>query len=526
MYKKYTLFIWMLLLVACSQRVHKEFVVNKYVENYNLHIVNDSLQLYLKTPADIKHITDKKELSKLIKHKERTYRNVLLYGKAAMDPFYEYFLILDNPAESSISFGENSIVLDTIISNHRVSLIGKSLDKDTIPFQKDIKSIFRSIRIGPHYRKDISTVSDIVSNFYNSNRFIHAYEEIKNFPAYDKQEAWVKLQMQLTFASFLENQNEYDELIKKFEPEGEQDSISQIIKQNLISEAKVYERIIAEAKQTNLVMVNENHFMPQHRIFVYNLLSELRADGYKYFALEALNGKQDSLLNLKGGFPTLETGFYTREQHYGKLLRHAKKLGFEFVAYESDDSMEREMGQAQNLYRKTFGIDKTAKVVLIGGIDHVLEQPTAKGKKWLGAVLNEKYNINPLTISQTHLNSYRRFSKDKISLVEGKHFKDRLQRVDFHLLNNISRSNLNSQKANFTYKNQHSFPVQLTLFLGTEIEHENYYHNNIPYHAIYLKPHEKVALKLPEESFYLYLFDAKGKKVENKVIQVVSKINR
>jgi hypothetical protein len=77
----------MVLLLACSQRVHKEFLANRYVENYTLHIVNDFLQLYLKTPADIKPITDKKQLSRIIKQKERTYRSVLLYGKAGMDPF-------------------------------------------------------------------------------------------------------------------------------------------------------------------------------------------------------------------------------------------------------------------------------------------------------------------------------------------------------------------------------------------------------------------------------------------------------
>jgi len=516
----------MLLLAACSQRVHKGFKANRYVNDYSLHIVNDPLQLYLKTPQDINNIKDKKKLSRILKHKEKTYRNVLLYGKTDMDPPYEYFLILDNPTLLSESINENTFVLDTTISNHKVNLIGKNLGKDTISYKKDMRYIFSSIRIGSNYRKDISTVNDVVSRYMRSNGFIQAYKDIKNFPAYDKQEAWLKLQMQLTFASFLDNQNEYDELLREFEPEASQDSISQIIKQNLISEAKVHEKIIAEAKQTNLVMINENHFMPQHRIFVYNLLSELKDNGYKYFALETLNGQQDSLLNLKEGFPTLETGFYTREQNYGKLIRYAKALGFEFVAYESDDSMEREMGQAQNLYKKTFGIDKNAKVLLLGGIDHILEEPTAKGKKWLGTVLKEKYNINPLTISQTHLNSYRRFSKDRIALVDGKLFKDRLQSVDYHLLNNIPRSNLNKQDANFTYKNQHPFPVQLTLFLATEIEHENIYQNNIPYHAIYLKPNEKVSLKLPEKSIYLYLFDANGKKVENELMNVTSKMSK
>src|SRR5687768_16474550 len=106
MYKKNALIICMLLLLACSQRVHKKFATNRYVENFSLHIVNDSLRLYLKTPADINHIMDKKKLSRIVKHTERTYRNVLLYGKTGIDPFYEYFLILDNPAVLTRSLGE------------------------------------------------------------------------------------------------------------------------------------------------------------------------------------------------------------------------------------------------------------------------------------------------------------------------------------------------------------------------------------------------------------------------------------
>jgi len=526
MFKSSYIILLMLLFLACSQRVHKDFTTSRYIKNYNIHIVNDALQLYLKSPADINYTTDRKLISKIIRQKERTYKNVLLYGKAGMAPYYEYFLLLDNPAPVNKTFPENTIILDTILFHHNITLIGKNLDNDTIAYKTDIKNIFKSIRLGPGYRKDIATVLDIVSEYHRSNRFIQAYQEIKNFPTYDENEAWLKLQMQLTFASFLENQKDYSDLIEKFEPERGQDSISQTIKQNLISEAKVYEEISAKAKLTNLVMVNENHFMPQHRKFVYNLLPALKAIGYNYFALETLNNKQDSLLNLKEGFPTLETGFYTREQHYGHLLRYAKELGFKFVAYESDDSMERELGQAQNLFLKTFALDKDAKVLLLGGIDHILEQPTEKGKKWLGTVLHEKYHIDPLTISQTHLNSYRRFSKEEISLVKGKHFNGRLQSVDYHLLNNIPRSSLDKENPNFTYKNKQSFPVQLTLFLKTEVAHENDYYNKVPFYVIYLEPNEKATLTLPPKSFYLYLFDAKGKKIENEEINVANTISK
>jgi small nuclear ribonucleoprotein (snRNP)-like protein len=451
---------------------------------------------------------------------------VLLYGKTTIDPFYEYFLILDSPIVSNISSQGSTIILDTLLHNHTIRLIGKSLDQDTVAFKADMSNIFNSIHLGPGYRKDISTVMDAALKYRGSNRFIEAYEEIKTFPAYDESEEWLKLQMQLTYASFLDNHYEYDRLINRFAPASVQDSLSQLIKQNLIPAAKVHEEITEQAKLTNLVMVNENHFMPQHRKFVFSLLPALRAIGYRYIALEALGYKQDSLLNLEGGFPTLDTGFYTREQHFANLLRYAKALGFEFVAYESEGSMERELGQAQNLYNKTFGLDKNAKVLVLAGIDHILEQPTENGKKWLGALLHEKYNIDPLTISQTHLSQYRRSSKEEISLVEGKYFKGRLKSVDYHLFNNLSLSSINEKEANFHYKNHYSFPVQLTFFLAEELEHEYDYGAKVPVHAIYLRPNEKIALKLPAKSFYQIIFDSNGKEIENKAIDVLNKTSK
>lgn len=518
--------IIILFFLSCSQRIHRNFDANRFVKNYETHIINDSLQLYLSTPGDITYITDKKALSKVIRQRKIAYRNVLLYGKTNIDPFYEYFLIINSPTVPNISLQESTLVLDTILNDHTVKLIAINLDKDTVAFKADITNIFNSIQLGPNYRKDISTVMDVVTKYRGSNRYIEAYEEIKIFPAYDKSEEWLKLQMQLTYASFLNNHYEYDKLINKFAPESSQDSVSQIIKKNLIPAAKVHAEITEQAKLTNLVMVNENHFMPQHRKFVYSLLPALRAIGYSYLALEALGHKQDSLLNLEGGFPVLETGFYTREQHFASLLRYAKTLGFKFVAYESNGSMEREFAQAQNLYSKTFGLDKDAKVLLLGGIDHILEQPTENGKMWLGAILHDKYDIDPLTISQTHLNKYRKSFQEEIAMVEGRHFKKQLQAVDYHLLNNIPHSLIDDKEANFSFKNQHPFPVQLTFFLAEELAHEFDYIDKTPVHAIYLKPNEKIKLKLPPKDFYLILFDANGREIENRTVSALHKATK
>src|SRR5699024_10944773 len=134
-----------------------------------------------------------------------------------------------------------------------------------------------------------------------------------------------------------------------------------------------------------------------------------------------------------------ESGFYTKEPHFAQLIRKAQKMGFKFVSYENTDpDKKREYGQAYNLYQKTFAKDESAKVVVLAGLDHILEQQTEDNRKWLGFILNKKYGINPLTISQSHLNRYRKMA-NPIALIQGRYFKQKPYRsVDWLLLNNLS----------------------------------------------------------------------------------------
>ena len=109
----------------------------------------------------------------------------------------------------------------------------------------------------------------------------------------------------------------------------------------------------------------------------------------------------------------LTTGLYARDPAFGDLIRRAIGLGYTVLAYEAspqdmrprpedrspiDATNRRERGQARNIFEQTFKKDPDAKVLVIGGRDHIAE---AVGEQWkpMGAVLKEISGINPLTIN-------------------------------------------------------------------------------------------------------------------------------
>lgn len=524
---KLTLLLILLLLYGCSPKISKHFEQNKYIRNYSIHLINDTLQIYFKSPADITYTTDKKELKKIIrKAKFKLSDNVLAYGKTN-EPPYEYFVTISKNKKHNYS--KNLVVFDTLIKNQTIQFIGNPLTKSSKKtLEIDLKNIFKSLEVGKSYRKEISTVMDVVKKYQNSNKYFAILNEISEFPTYDKQEEWTKLQMELTYSSFLGDNKFYETHLNKLESRFKPNSaISKIIKENSKTDSKVIETIIKEAEKHRIIMINENHFYPNHRLLVSDLLVKLKEIGYTHLALEALDVKQDSLLNLENSYPTLKTGFYTSEQNYSNLIRKAKDLGYNFVAYEnSDHKKDRELGQAENLYNKTFKLNSNSKVIVLAGIDHILEKPTKRGKKWMATLFKEKYNMDPLTISQTHLNSYRKKINANYGILNSKLFdNDRLTSIDYLVLNN-KKNNITENRSTISYKNDTKSNVQVALFYGNEILNKYDYHNKVPYFSTILKSGEKYNLPINKNvKIYLYTFDKNGKPIDKQIITPTNNIN-
>ncbi len=135
--------------------------------------------------------------------------------------------------------------------------------------------------------------------------------------------------------------------------------------------------ILAAATDHQAIFLNEAHHVPMDRAFTLSLLPGLYAKGFRYFAAETLNEKDTGLQ--ARGYPTINSGYYTREPVFGDLVRTAIKIGYKVVPYEhlsqSDDTLtaqnQRERGEAQNLYDRIFKNNLNAKVLVYGGYGHI-----------------------------------------------------------------------------------------------------------------------------------------------------------
>lgn len=216
MNKIITLLITLLLISGCSPKINEHFEQNRYVKNFNVHLVNDSLQLYFKSPSDITYTRERKALKKVIRNVGFKLKDsVLVYGKT-LDPPYEYFVTVSRNGQQE--YPENLVVFDTLINNKTIQFVGNPLAENSKrTLEIDLNTIFKSLEVGESYRKEISTIMDIVQKHKNSNKFYAILNEIHEFPVYDKQEEWTKLQMALTFSSFLGKNEFYDTYLNQLE---------------------------------------------------------------------------------------------------------------------------------------------------------------------------------------------------------------------------------------------------------------------------------------------------------------------
>jgi hypothetical protein len=157
------------------------------------------------------------------------------------------------------------------------------------------------------------------------------------------------------------------------------------------------------AASRRIVMVNEAHHDAHTRQLTLALLPRLRALGFTHFAAEALGDNDPGLM--QRGYPIKTSGSeYLREPLYGEIIREAIRLGFIVVPYDSgaDTTLAREIGQAENLYRRVFVKDPAARLFVHAGYAHI-----DKSKGRLGDVepmamqLEKLTGLVPLSIDQT-----------------------------------------------------------------------------------------------------------------------------
>lgn len=174
------------------------------------------------------------------------------------------------------------------------------------------------------------------------------------------------------------------------------------------------------AADRQVVIINEAHHVPQHRVFTLELLKSLKRRGFKYFAAEALFNSEaglnrtDTELNRRG-YPTKNTGSYMDEPVYGDLIRTALRLGYKVVPYDAgfnkngqlNTPAAREREAAENLKERIFKGDPRAKVLIHVGYDHNSEAARVYGgSQAMAGYLKELTGIDPLTVDQTAMTEH------------------------------------------------------------------------------------------------------------------------
>ncbi|MBW8824329.1 MAG: hypothetical protein JF567_08915 [Xanthomonadales bacterium] len=165
--------------------------------------------------------------------------------------------------------------------------------------------------------------------------------------------------------------------------------------------------IIDQAKNHQIVMINEAHHLPQTRLLTISLLKPLHDAGFHYLALETL--RNDGKNPMPSGYPETGTGEYTREPVMADLVREALRLGYTLVPYEASEAefaqaAIREHAQAHNL--ATFlSAHPDARLLVHAGYAHIAKTDAVmiSGANAMATDLIMATHARVLSVDQTEL---------------------------------------------------------------------------------------------------------------------------
>lgn len=299
---------------------------------------------------------------------------------------------------------------------------------------------------------------------------------------------------------------------------------------NVYESRNAKDYIIDQAGKYDAVLINEAHYSGQHRAFTSSLLQPLWQKGFRYLAIETLSIR-DSLTQSRQ-YPSLSTGYYSKELAYAEFIRNALSIGYTLVSYEAavSDENRRDSLQALNIYEKTFKTDKKAKVVVHAGYSHIAEDGD---KNWrpMGSCLKRLLGREVFSIDQVamvgHLNHSKRHPYYQYALKETKLAEPLVFRNagDESLVDPINALAVDCQvyhppvtyvsdRPDFlldTNKKLYSLPQVLTVYTGhlLQINVINEEPTAIPVERVVLNGDERKALLKPGK-YIGYLIDQKG----------------
>ncbi|MFG4001163.1 hypothetical protein [Flavobacterium aquidurense] len=306
---------------------------------------------------------------------------------------------------------------------------------DSVNVLEITKSNMKRIYLDSSNVKKLSYLK--IFNYYTNvySNYLQGREKLKTAPIKDSRKKLWKNGFITTLNSFMSNNKEYDSIIKDSEKKkiNFEKTIWPAFSQSEIKKDNdVFKAISELASKNQIIMLNEDHYYPKHRLFAMQLLETLKQNGFQYISIEAFtpNTEDNKII-----IPNSKNGLYTKEPYFGHFLRKANALGFTILGHENyDNTIDREIGQAKNIL-KILEKDPHAKIFIYVGHGH-LEKSNTK-KRLMASYLKEYSGIDPITINQEKVIMK---TKEKLVLIPRSFFaKDTLMQssADYFLINNL-----------------------------------------------------------------------------------------
>jgi hypothetical protein len=519
---KYILsFLIVSLLISCSN-IKNNFVKNNFC--YDNKLFNRELGISATLFGDMQHIEINKRAIKKVKSivKEIEFLNnkmtIVDYSKATSGIYYESLIFFIKNDNSNIPDG---LIVNDIEKNY--VLYKKSDKKSSVyillkSFETNISNANSTLLIDAQTLSESitfenselnkTTYFDVFNGVREIDNYLVAREKINNAPLQqNEQQKFNKFQFLATINSFISNNKEYDSLFLKKEQKLKSiynKRVDSLLKNKKHSNAlQEFDSII---KNKQVVMLNEIHWSPKNRILATKLLNNLKENGFKYFAVEAIEKGKDSILNIRK-YPSKDTGYYTKEPYFAHLIRIAKSLNFEIIQYDDLSTNEdRELVQAYNL-KKIIDKDSTAKIFVYAGIDHILE--INPSKKRMAEYFKELTKIDPLTLNQIKISSDIPTEFEIFPSTDFNTFNGLSTNVDFYIVNNIKPSLIDLYKdeefgkLNLKFKKLRINKKENTLVrIYKENEYNKLKFNAIPI-SIFIYDIENTIIELPKGNYFI-----------------------
>lgn len=446
---KYFNLLLLFILISCSSNKSKIYERNYFNRNY---FYNDSLKLGIDFDKNIEFrefsLANIKGYNEILKSNKLSSKDLFLVAESKENGI-EMYLFFQSIKASNDNLTRSKMIVNDTINNilffekqkgkRKVLGLVKSNSGKNNNSSVLFNDLRKKIAIDSLNTNKMSFVSIFINNFPSVHpNPLYASKKLETAPLKSEAKNDDKFQFLLTVNASISNNKLYDSLIIGYEKERKEKFNSLITnlsnKDDVYKDRIVFDKIAEIAKENQVIMLNEDHYYPKHRLFAMDLLETLKANGYNYLSLEGFNITS----NEKESTPNYRNGLYTDEPYFAHFIRKAIMLGFTVSGHENfDKGIDREMGQAKNIV-KILERDSNAKIFVYVGHNHI-EKKNEK-KKWMAEYFKELSGINPITINQTVICAD---TKQDLTLVPRKYFTDTTKvksSADYFLVNNLKPS--------------------------------------------------------------------------------------